>query len=55
MKFGENALLHTKWHNSLLRYGTLFLLIAVVMKPIPTILYLVQNVTQKISSKSFAM
>jgi len=46
MTFGGNALVHTKWHISLLRYGTLFLLIAVVIKPILTILYLVQNVTQ---------
>jgi hypothetical protein len=42
MKFGGIALVHIKWHISLLRYGTLFLLIAVVIKPIPKILYLAQ-------------
>ena len=33
MKFGGMALVHTKWYISLLRYGTLFLLISVVIKP----------------------
>ena len=33
MKFGGIALVHTKWRISLLRYGTLFLLISVVIKP----------------------
>jgi hypothetical protein len=42
MKFGGIALLHTKWHISLLRYGTLFVLTSVVTKPIPTIFYLAQ-------------
>ena len=44
MKSGVIALLRTKWHSSLLRYdtGTLFFYISVVIKPIPTILYLAQ-------------
>jgi hypothetical protein len=42
MKFGGIALVQTKCHISLLRYGTLFPLISVAIKPIPAILYLAQ-------------
>jgi len=56
MKFGVIALLRTKWHISLLRYdsGTLFFYISSNKTDTNNFIFS-PNVTQTISSKSFAM
>jgi hypothetical protein len=47
MKFGGIALVPTKWHISLLRYGTLFLLISVIIKTDTNNFIFSAKVTQK--------